>query len=121
MVIATSFSIESTVHGHHVYKTLWTPITDEELFIQTEDNTFDRFTVAVLKDGVIVGHVPRELARICWYFLQKRHSTMICKITGPQKLSEVEGKGLVVPCVYHFTSKSKHLQKLVALFANRET
>ena len=59
--MATSFRIESTVRGH---KSLWTPVTGEELRVQIEeDNIFDEFAVAVFKDGNIVGHVPRELAR----------------------------------------------------------
>ena len=62
--MATSFRIESTVRGHHVYKSLWTPVIGEELRVQIEDNPFDNFAVAIWKD-VIVGHVPRELARIC--------------------------------------------------------
>ena len=122
MAMATSFSVESTVRGHHVYKTQWTPIIGKDLCVQIEEhNTFDRFAVAVLKDDVIVSHVPRELARTCWFVLQKRYSIMSCKITGRRRLSEVEGEGLVVPCVYRFTGKSKHLEKLNTLFANCET
>ena len=71
--MATSYRIESTVRGHHVYKSLWTPVTGEELRVQIEeDNIFDEFAVAVFIDGNIVGHVPLELARTCWYFLKKR-------------------------------------------------
>ena len=44
--MATSFSVESTVRGHHVYKTQWTPIIGEDLCVQIEEhNTFDRFAV----------------------------------------------------------------------------
>ena len=114
--MATSFRIENTVWGHHVYKSLWTPVMGKELHAQTEDsNIFDEFAVAVFKDGIVVGHVPRELARTCWYFLKKWHSCMICKITGHRRLSEIEGKGLIVPCVYIFTGKTKHIDKLIAL------
>ena len=59
--MATSFRIESTVRGHHVYKSLWTPVMGEELNVQIEDsNIFDEFAVAVFKDGIIVGHITRE-------------------------------------------------------------
>ena len=30
---------------------------------------FDAFAVAVLKDNTIVGHIPGEITKICWYFL----------------------------------------------------
>ena len=112
--MTTSFRIESTVGEHHVYKSLWTPVTGEELRVQIEeDNIFDEFAVAVFKDGYIFGHVPREFARTCWYFLKKRYSSMTCKITGQRRLSEIDGKGLVVPI---FTGKSKHIDKLIASY-----
>ena len=117
ITMATSFSIESTVRGHHVYKTEWNPIIGEELCcLAEEDNAFDRFAVAISKDGRIVGHVPLELARTFWYFLQKRHSSVTCRITDVRRRSEVEGKGLVVPCVYIFRGKTHHLEKLIAIF-----
>ena len=79
----------------------------EELNVQIEDsNIFDEFAVAVFKDGIVVGHIPREMARTCWYFLKKRHSRMSCKITGHRRLSEIEGKGLVVPCIYFLAKQS---------------
>ena len=65
----------------------------EELRFQIEeDNIFDEFVVAVFKDENIIGHVPQELARTCWYFLKKRYSSMTCWITGQRRLSEIDGK-----------------------------
>ena len=116
--MARSFRIESTVRGHHVYKTHWRPEINEELRCEVErGNSFDRYAVAVMKDRGVVGHVPRELARTSFYFLQKQHSRMHCKITGHRKLSEISGKGLVVPCTYIFTGKTKHINKLITLLA----
>ena len=60
-----------------------------------EDNSNDARAVAVQKCGVVVGHLPRETARIVWYFL-KRGGLGWCEITGRRK----KGKGLEVPCVY---------------------
>jgi len=52
-----TFRIESTVHGHHVYKLRWTPGIGEELCVQAEeDGTFDEFAVPVWEDGIILGH-----------------------------------------------------------------
>ena len=40
-------TLESTVRGRHVYKTLWNPVVGHVLHIQSEDsNTYDRFAVA---------------------------------------------------------------------------
>ena len=116
--MATSFRIESTVRGHHVYKALWSPYIGEELSVQCEvNNIHDDFAVAVLKNSNTVGHVPREISRVCWYFLHKTGSEMTCIVNGDRRRSEVDGKGLVVPCVYIFKGKQKHLERLTNLFA----
>ena len=75
LTMATTFRIESTVRGHHVYKAAWSPYIGEELPVQREvNNIHDDFAVAVLKNGNTVGHVPREISRVCWYFLHKSGS-----------------------------------------------
>ena len=108
--------IESTVREHHVYKTHWSPSIEELCCEVEEDNTFDRYAVAVTKDGRVVGHVPRELARICYFFLKKQHSTMTCTVTDKRRPSDINGKGLVVPCIYIFKGKERHIQKLISCF-----
>ena len=63
-----------------MYKELWTPTIGEELqTIQEQNNVHDRFAVAVVKEGITVGHIPRDMSRVCWYFLG-RHNTITCKI-----------------------------------------
>ena len=50
---------ESVVRDHHVYKVIWTPVIGEELEVRTEDdNDHDQHAVAVVKDGVVIGHMP---------------------------------------------------------------
>ena len=116
--MATTFRIESTVRGHHVYKAAWSPYIGEELPVQREvNNIHDDFAVAVLKNGNTVGHVSREISRVCWYFLHKSGSEMTRIVNGDRRRSEVDGKGLVVPCVYIFRGKQKHLDRLINLFA----
>ena len=111
LTMATTFRIKSTVRGHHVYKAVWSPYIGEELPVQHEVNSIhDDFAVAVLKNGKnsnTVGHVPREISRVCWYFLHKSGSEMTCIVSGDRRRSEVDGKGLVVPCVYIFRGKQK--------------
>ena len=60
-----SFRIESVVHGHHVYKAVWSPYIEEELLVECEVNNIqDGFAVAILKNSMIIGHVPREISRV---------------------------------------------------------
>ena len=118
--MATLFRIESTVRGHHVFKDVWTPYINKQLDVHIEEgNAFDEHAVAVWKDGQVVGHLPREIATTCWYFLRKRNSRIVCKITGHRHLSEIRRKGLVVPCIYTFEGKQNHIQKPISVFANK--
>ena len=58
LTMVTTFRIESTVRGHHVYKAAWSPYIGEELPVQRKvNNIHDDFAVAVLKNGNTVGHV----------------------------------------------------------------
>ena len=63
-----------------------------------------------MKDGAIVGHVPRELSRVYWYFI--RHGeTISCEVTG----SRQRGVGLEVPCVYRLAESEKLVQRMKSL------
>ncbi len=57
-------TLDSAVRGHHIYKRIWTPTVGEKLQLRPEeDNQSDPKAVAVLKHGVIVGHLPRKTDR----------------------------------------------------------
>ena len=47
-----------------------------------------------------IGHVPREISRVCWYFLA-RNNTITCKVTDTERQHSINipGKGLEVPCM----------------------
>ena len=66
------FKTVSAIRGHHIYKSIWGPETGEILSTKKErNNPHDRFAVAVMKDKLTVGHIPREISKICWFFLHK--------------------------------------------------
>ena len=75
------------VRGHHVFKRIWTPVVGKALTVAREaGNTEDRFAVAVTKDDMVVGRVPREFSKLCRHFL--RHGgTIVCEVTGRRKRS----------------------------------
>ena len=94
------------------------PTSEKSCQFNARSITFtDDFAVAVLKNSNTVGHVPQEISRVCWYFLHKSGSEMTCIVNGDRRRSEVDGKGLMVPCVYIFKGKQKHLERLINLFA----
>ena len=85
-----SYSHKSVIHGHHVYKAIWTPIVGEILNLEQEIwNSHNLFAITVKKGATIVGRVPREHSKIYWNFLQ-RGGLIRCEVTGRRQL----GKGL---------------------------
>ena len=52
---------ESVVRGHHIYKTVWTPVIGEELPVEREeDNQHDQHAVAVVKNGYVLASTILE-------------------------------------------------------------
>ena len=67
--------IASCVRGYHIYKEKWTAAVGEILCCAREvGNVLDRYAVSVLKDGDIVGHLPRKISKVCSLFLRRGDS-----------------------------------------------
>ena len=110
---APSFVVkESVVRGHHIYKVVWTPVIGELLPLRAEDNNeHDNHAVAVVKGDCVVGHIPRSISRVAWFFMT-HGGNITCRSTGKRKV----GVGLEVPCVYAFSGSVKAVDKLSRLF-----
>ena len=68
---STSISVESIVRGHHVFKEVWSPRRGDKFYLQVEEfNRCDRYAVAIVVDEETVGHVPREVSKLFYYFLK---------------------------------------------------
>ena len=108
--------LESFVRGYHAYTSVWSPVVNEILQLRQEPNNLkDNEAVAVVKDGVVVGHVPRLLSSTVFHFLSRECNNGSVKITGP-RVNRGAGYGLEVPCIYCFYGPSKYLKVLQARF-----
>ena len=59
------------VRGYHVYGRVWDAVIGEHLTCRREPtNEKDRYAVTVLKDGNVIGHLPRKVSRVCLLFLR---------------------------------------------------
>ena len=68
---------DACIRGYHIYKEVWEAADGEELPCEREpQNSKDRYAVAVKRKGIVVGHLPRKIARLCLLFL--RRGGMIC-------------------------------------------
>ena len=100
------YTMDSAIRGFHVYQSIWTPVLNEQLRpFQEHGNEEDMFAVAA--GDVKVGHVPREIARICWYFLE-HDGEIVCTVTGTRRRSPLAQGGLEIPCKLKFIDMSRN-------------
>ncbi len=88
------------IRGFHVYNKSWSPSKGEILTTSQErNNLFDKFAVSVvLGTGTVVGHLPREISQICWWFIETGGIIQV-EVTNPRRQkSLVPNKGLEILC-----------------------
>ena len=113
------FEVRSCVRGYHVYISTWRPVPGEELHCTREQNNVqDRYSVAVVKDGSTVGHLPRKISMLCSLFI-RRGGSILCRITGSRQYSrDLPQGGLEIPCILIFKGTEKNVKKLSRLQHN---
>ena len=97
---------------------MWTPITGEYLVCtREEENSQDRYAVAVLKQDEIVGHLLRTISTISSLFI--RHGGSIqCEVTDHRRYSRDLPQGeMEVPCKLHFRGDGSELKNVKAYFS----
>ena len=104
--------LESAVRGFHVYRADWTPVLGEQLIaVREPDNPEDGFAVSLKKGERTVGHVPREMSKLCWLFL--RRGTIAAEVLSSRKRrSPISIGGLEIPCLLKFSGSGKDIEKL---------
>ena len=59
IVLVTSTDIVSSIKGYYVYKSVWSPTLQEQVYGKIEPhNPVDKYAVAIKKDEKVVGHLP---------------------------------------------------------------
>lgn len=113
------FSFECMIRGYHVYKDIWLAVDGEILECRRETgNGHDPFAVAVLKEDVIVGHLPRKMSAVFSLFL-RRHGTITCQVNGSRRYSsDLPQGGLEVPCVLIFSGECLLINKVKNLITD---
>ena len=112
MCTRASFSISSVVRGYHKYKDIWVATEGEQLLCRKEDdNIHHLFSVAVIKNDYVVGHVPKKISTTCSLFLCCGGSIM-CTVNGSRRYSQdLPQGGLEIPCELLFTGDTKYIEK----------
>ena len=84
ILLLVNFETSSYVKGYHEYQKIWTPFLQEEFCGEMEPaNPVDKYTVAIKKNNVVVGHLPLECSgkftKTMFYFLHA-HEFSECKV-----------------------------------------
>ena len=105
------------IRGYHCYQPIWTAAVGEQFpCIREPFNVMDRYAVAVKKDGIVIGHLPKKVSRICSLFL-RRERTIRCTVTGTRRYSEdLPQGGLEIPCNLLFSGKQKEIEEVKRLY-----
>ena len=110
------------IRGYHIYKEIWEASYGETFDCMRETgNSFDPFAVAVVRDGEIIGHVPKLISAASSLFLQ--HGGLIkCKVTGSRQYSRDLPQGnLEIPCQLTFEGNEKYIDKIKKLMKLSDT
>ena len=106
---------EYSIRGFHIFKDVWTPVEGEILDTSRErNNPYDKYAVAVKKEQITVGHVPREISKTVAFFM-KHGGIVTCKVTSGQYRHSLIAGGLEIPCTIRFTADPAMIERLKSL------
>ena len=121
--------LNSCVRGYHEYRSIWDPVLRSKYLCQREpNNEVDKFAVAVMNNGAVVGHIPKKISQPISRFLETKESSVVCEVTGGQQFTRDHPRGgLEIPCNYNFSGEKeaisvlKRNSKIKGLFENTVT
>ena len=112
------YTVKSCVRGYHVYKDIWEASIGEELIcVRETSNPKDPFAVAVVKNEMIVGHIPKKISSVCSLFLKRKGVLKVRTTGGRQYSKDLPQGGIEIPCVLIFEGDSKDLSKVEKLIS----
>ena len=105
---------ETVIRGHHVYKSVWSPVIDQVLECKrdTRAEAQDRYSVYLISNQkeTLAGHIPIELSRLLKNFIEENAENKLCaRVIGKRK-REV---GLVVPAKFSALTAELRIAKIL--------
>ena len=71
---------EFSICGLHIYEEVWSLVEGEILDTVREcDNPYNKYSVAVLKENLTLGHIHREISKTVAFFI-KHGGVIWCKV-----------------------------------------
>ena len=96
----------------HEYKDIWLPSVGEILDLKREPtNTKEVLAVCIQKDSAVVGHMPRNLAPLVSYFLERPLNAGSVEVTAVP-LNRGARMGMEVLCIYRLVGPKMYAKRL---------
>lgn len=112
--------VESSIRGYHAYFKAVTVCVGEIMMCEIErDNDHDKYAVAVKnQDGEMVGHVPIELSKLFYKFLDD-YGEIEAECIG-NRYNAGKGKGLEIPVDYRLVGDRGYLKRFTRKLQTKE-
>lgn len=66
------FEMACCIRGYHVYSEICEAVAGKVLACEQESlNAHNRYAVDRIKTGIVIGHLPRNISRLCSLFLRR--------------------------------------------------
>ena len=117
IVVVTSTDIVSNIKGYDIYKSVWTPTLQEQVYREIQPhNRVDKYAVTVEKDEKVVGHLPLgengKFAKTVFYFLcADLYGKYNITVTG-KAVNLGDGDGMQLPCILHLSGQKSMVKIL---------
>ena len=117
IVAVTSTDIGSNIKGYDVYKSVWAPTLQEQVYGEIEPhNPIEKCAVAVKKDEKVVGHLPLgengKFAKTFFCFLRADPYGKCNIIVTGKTVNLGDGDGMQVPCILHLSGQKTMVEIL---------
>ena len=114
IILEREFSVACCIRGYHIYN--WAQWTAEVGTILTSKPgkrpgalVEDRYAIAIISNNQTVGHVPKFLSKLTFFFL-KHGGTLKVKVTGERRYSfDLAQGGMEIPAEFIYKSEKKEL------------
>ena len=117
IAVVTSTGIVSNIKEYHIYKSVWTPTLQEQVYGEFEPhNPVDKYAVIVKKDEKVVGYLQLgengKITKTTLYFLRADpHGKCNITVTG-KAVNLGDGVGMQVPCILHLSGQKSTMEIL---------
>ena len=116
ILVEREFTVECCVRGHHVYQKEWEAEIGSKLTAQYETRSValvqDKYAIALKQKDVIVGHIPKFISKITYFYLKHGGGLLVEIIGKRQYFRDLHQGGMELPALYVFktTNLEMHLQ-----------